>query len=840
MARGRARTTYVARAVLAKLRAMRALAYTDVVSAGEELSTGARRLSAVYEQRALVFLASAHALATLVVWAHFFYAKYRAVEKAVPIGANMYWWKRLTPPIEFGAMHAILFQMSLLPLTMARQTVAVVSQTWFARKFLPLHKVVAMHIHLGYVMVSFVFGATILFFVFFGQGCAQQVSGKEPTPGGVNTFCKKMQSEIMITGLTIMGCLLLVAITSYMRNRIKYEIFYVVHHLVFVMFALAIAHTLDDAFRAGKVRSQNFKWFSASLVWYFTDRMQAISNTRDCQVVEAHALGSDELDARKVVHLKLHRPKAFVFRVGQYVFLGVKSIDLTWHPYSIASSPHDETIDFFIEVMSSSRMDGSDSWTHKLWRDIKSGFKPIVAVNGPYGTGFNNIQDQTEVIAIGSGTGIVPMLSLAKSLVSDLIRLDARQHTLIREERMDKVRDFAENYIKEKGSLFTRIFSWRAYLSGTRGVQPERLKTLKTNWVSSHSFRDVIVYKQNSFRAEQLRKPGVNPTKMYFRRKMRRNFRAHNLDFSQLIFPLADLTAMSFLISICVNSSIATQAMREVPLWLFFVSHCYFFLHWVHSRMSTAVWYSDFVALAASTVAFAEMYDRIVDDKLGWSIMARWGYCALSLYRFARIASDVLLDGTPRARAAASYLTRTGDSSSKLQKMTLIFVTPMADFCGVIWSDLDAIHTTLTGKFGRLAEHFVDIQVHCTSKDAYENEALIAQVKDTALYKSGALHMARPNFDAIVAGPILRQEQRDTFLGEGRPSFSTSLVAFCGSTQLGATIGKAVVCARARMNAFSRNHALVFFQENYGQATPPADRGRSRLHVKVVRKTADA
>ena len=65
-------------------------------------------------------------------------------------------------------MHAILFQMALLPLTMARQTVAALSNTYIGRKFVPLHKVVAMHVHLGYVMCSFVFAATIIFFAFFG------------------------------------------------------------------------------------------------------------------------------------------------------------------------------------------------------------------------------------------------------------------------------------------------------------------------------------------------------------------------------------------------------------------------------------------------------------------------------------------------------------------------------------------------------------------------------------------------------------------------------------------------------------------------------------------------
>ena len=235
----------------------------------------------------MIFLAVAHALATLIIWQHFFYVKYRVKEAKVPDGVNLYWWKRLTPPIAYGAKQAIMFQMALLPLTMARQTVAALSNTYIGRKFVPLHKIFAMHVHLGYVMCSLIFAATIIFFAFFGQGCAQQRSGKEPSPNGVRTFCKNLTSEIMATGyLAITGCLILVVVTSYMRNRIKYEIFYYVHHFVFIMFALTIAHTLDDKFRRGQVRSQNFKWFSASLLWYLTDRFQASFSTRECDVEE--------------------------------------------------------------------------------------------------------------------------------------------------------------------------------------------------------------------------------------------------------------------------------------------------------------------------------------------------------------------------------------------------------------------------------------------------------------------------------------------------------------------------------------------------------------------------
>ena len=71
-------------------------------------------------------------------------------------------------------MHAILFQMALLPLTMARNSIATASKTFLSR-LVPFHRTTGMHIHLGYTMVTIVILATILFFVFFGQLCSQQV-----------------------------------------------------------------------------------------------------------------------------------------------------------------------------------------------------------------------------------------------------------------------------------------------------------------------------------------------------------------------------------------------------------------------------------------------------------------------------------------------------------------------------------------------------------------------------------------------------------------------------------------------------------------------------------------
>jgi len=54
----------------------------------------------------------------------------------------------MVPPIEFGAMHAILFQLALIPLTMSRLLLARVSTSRLGRLF-PMESIMQFHIHIG-------------------------------------------------------------------------------------------------------------------------------------------------------------------------------------------------------------------------------------------------------------------------------------------------------------------------------------------------------------------------------------------------------------------------------------------------------------------------------------------------------------------------------------------------------------------------------------------------------------------------------------------------------------------------------------------------------------------
>jgi len=311
------------------------------------------------------------------------------------------------PSIIYGCKHAILLQMALLPLTMARFTIASLSDLAFGR-LIPLNRAVQMHIYLGYTMVALTFLATIGFFAFYGFLCAK----------GEQQFCDRFSSEIMITGYVIAAGTAIVSVTSYFRHQIPYEIFYVVHQSVLLIYGVTIAHTFDIVQRQGTThRSQTFIWVSGSLLYYLCDRLACyLHNRYQVRVVSSTAVTGS--GGSKMVILKLTKPTLFDFKAGQYAFLRIKTpalqwhifsnafvpmpvIDQYWHPFSIASGPDAPYLEFYIEVFD------EHSWTGQLWKmlDEDEAGHFTVEVMGPMGTSLGKTDIFSHVIAIGTGTG---------------------------------------------------------------------------------------------------------------------------------------------------------------------------------------------------------------------------------------------------------------------------------------------------------------------------------------------------------------------------------------------------------------------------------------------------
>lgn len=108
--------------------------------------------SLIYIERKTVFFGLLHLIATLVTFQHFAALKFSQQQAATPKNVHFERWKKNVPTLEFGAMHAILLQMALLPVSMSRHILSVLSQTPL-RMLFPFERIIGMHIQIGYTMV---------------------------------------------------------------------------------------------------------------------------------------------------------------------------------------------------------------------------------------------------------------------------------------------------------------------------------------------------------------------------------------------------------------------------------------------------------------------------------------------------------------------------------------------------------------------------------------------------------------------------------------------------------------------------------------------------------------
>lgn len=354
-----------------------------------------------------LFLRVVHILLTIIVWQHFFQIKWNQIGKKMAnatspfdaVGGKTatpnYWWKRVTPPVEFGMMHQLLFQMLLIPLTMSKRLLAIVSTRGGGiGRIFPFADVVGFHIFLGYIFCWLLLGSTLLFVIFFGKLCYDFNMGLDKA-----NLCVKFTEEIFITGLICLGSTIIVLITSINRSRIKYESFYICHFFVFIMFGAATIHTIDIKVRLHNLcRSQNIQWFAGSLLVYATSKFWTyFGSTFKCKVLNRNIKGN-------VIVLNVERPRGFAFHAGQSARLRIPEIDPFAHPFSIASAPDSPHLTFVIEVSKQT----NPSWTSKL----AATYPTSILVSGPFGYPVANLQDNNAVLAVGTGTGVVPMLSL--------------------------------------------------------------------------------------------------------------------------------------------------------------------------------------------------------------------------------------------------------------------------------------------------------------------------------------------------------------------------------------------------------------------------------------------
>lgn len=851
-------------------------------------------LDKVYHNKVLFFVFLAHLFGTLIVWHHFFYIKFKAQEAGVPTHypegfpnaafrgepMNRYWWKRLTPPLEFGAMHAILFQMALLPLTMCRYSLMALSTT-SVRKYIPLNLAQKAHNHLGYVMCGFVFASTILFFIFFGILCDDFNQGNEPS----DQFCKNFTTEIMLTGYGIIGILIIVAVTSFLRYRIKYEVFYVIHHLVFVMFALAIAHTVDDKQReTPKERSQVFKWVLGSLSIYIADRAFLIMSMKKARLVGAVVTGDDEhhvhrlsvmskiKDISKSLVLRLKKPHGFNYHAGHYCFIQVPEIGYSWHPYSIMSDPSQGSITLFIEVMKEGQ------WTEKLHRLVANAKhkdelgKLDFRIVGPYGASLNPDVNANagaspnHIVGIGAGTGVVPIISLMRQSCNHYLQLHPREFFRLQDQDNKRASDALWSTVAPDSDAPNDEANLSNFNIGKLASQMNRASTMnmqKTKYTPSNRYgsmyasspsnkvtpvsgptentdeemeRAAAMLLQASARVYLLKKFGKkSATFKDLMGRVRTAFleRLHRIVI--LFFALLELIVFGLGVSWYVTEADTSELGFQDPIrilsWInltVYIGSLYITEGFPATRFRGI--FSMFVGVG-NIAAFAVWEDWGSWEALSDYQVFLFGFFAL--FRFARNWTAALETVSMRTLAMTSAMT--SNRLIGLDSFEFVWITRHAGQVANMWGELDAYYKAVRKVWGPAVNEILKIRVYCTDKRAEMVEQLQHVTAKTTLGRNtDALQIVRPDIQGIFTGHLQKRIREDTMVSRGLPQ--RTMVAFCGGSGLSRVVQNAVFDASVMAEATGYDHiGFTFTEESQGEVPASV---RKKLAIAQLASTA--
>jgi FAD-binding domain/Ferric reductase like transmembrane component/Ferric reductase NAD binding domain len=227
---------------------------------------------------------------------------------------------------------------------------------------------------------------------------------------GVNYVKNKLQSpgfhgynSLLITGVALAAVVLAmrVALIASIRKKV-FELFYYTHLTCFVLYyVLLVVHGAHH----GVLTS--WKYVVGPLVIYCIDRISRLlrNNIHGIEISPNSAITC----GNKIVCLRI--PRIFNYMAGQYCDIKVPLVsNVQWHPFTIASSPHENEMMFYIKA--------TGNWTSKfceLFKD-KTVFDGDIKVHirGPFGSPAQHVDQYEHIVLISGGVGATPFASIAK------------------------------------------------------------------------------------------------------------------------------------------------------------------------------------------------------------------------------------------------------------------------------------------------------------------------------------------------------------------------------------------------------------------------------------------
>lgn len=556
----------------------------------------------------------------------------------------------------------------------------------------------------------------------------------------------------MITGYCIFISFMAVAFTSFFRHNIKYRVFYVVHHIVFLAYILTIMHTIDVVERKQGGRSQTFKWFGSSILLYAADRATMyLSHRYDSTIKSATTIDSEEKDGNLII-IKVKKPEMMSFSAGQYVYLKVPKVNNIWHPFSIASAPESDVLSFYIKVYS------ENTWSGRLFkmlqRDLdkdhaEPSFDQVdlnipIEVLGPYGTALGDKRNYTHATVIGTGTGFVPCLSALEDHIHSCLLLDRCRYQ-------------------------THSLRRKRYIN---------IEYSSPNSIGSHSHKKVFVTQAH-----------------------------HVMSILDKIEVAAELINQAVKTKMKINTHVLFMIAPSIGVFVLGLN-----LSWNH--YSFELYKGMGVALMVLTVIFQVlfvlsmcmqkegcMYFRIIDIIFTclnvvadwyWTSKRLWGnFRQIDTVLYSFIALIMILRLWGKSLRDVSYVkakdltTRSGPII--YEKLRFVWSCRSAELVAQVFPDISNLWDDLVQSWGEdEARKKCEIYIHCTDPDEEKCKSLKEVIQNKNLYKTECLKSERPDLLGVL-------EQNTMDILSSDYSRSKTLFAFCGSESIAKELKQAKV-----------------------------------------------
>ncbi|KAL7502826.1 hypothetical protein ACHAXN_001326, partial [Cyclotella atomus] len=215
----------------------------------------------------------------------------------------------------------------------------------------------------------------------------------------------KTSERITVTGLVALSCGIVIFATSlnYVRRKLFNVFFW--SHFAFVGFIVGMYLHAAGA--------RPFIW--ASVACYGVDKLLALVWTQlPRRTTKFEKVGE------RTAHVQFKKTPLNVllgrYKVGQYIFVNFPELSLTeWHPFSVASGPSEGCVDLYIRALGNHTKKIVD-YAEACGAEDK---QTLIRCDGPYGDLSFNYRRFGNLLLVGGGIGITPIISVLKDIYGE-------------------------------------------------------------------------------------------------------------------------------------------------------------------------------------------------------------------------------------------------------------------------------------------------------------------------------------------------------------------------------------------------------------------------------------